>query len=96
MDQNQEKLTKRRLILFVLFSIVLGWACFFLIPFLDLSYGEGLSIAILAGAMFTPTVSNLLTRLVTKEGLQKLYLRSNFKGNIKKYVLIFFVPTLLI
>ena len=96
MDQNQEKLTKRRLILFVLFSIVLGWACFFLIPFLDLSYGEGLSIAILAGAMFTPTVSNLLTRLVTKEGLQKLYLRSNFKGNIKKYVLIFFVPTLLV
>ena len=96
MDQNQEKLTKRRLILFVLFSIVLGWACFFLIPFLDLSYGEGLSIAILAGAMFTPTVSNLLTRLVTKEGLQKLYLRSNFKGNIKKYVLIFFAPTLLV
>ncbi|NLP45161.1 MAG: CPBP family intramembrane metalloprotease [Peptococcaceae bacterium] len=28
--------------------------------------------------------------------MQKLYLRSNFKGNIKKYVLIFFVPTLLV
>jgi len=93
---NQQKLTKRRLILFVLFAIVLGWACFLLIPLLNLSYGEGLSIAILVGAMFTPTISNLLTRLITKEGSQKFYLRPNFKGNLKKYLLIFFAPTVLI
>ncbi|NLO96745.1 MAG: CPBP family intramembrane metalloprotease [Peptococcaceae bacterium] len=102
MEQNKDKtinrqnLTKRRLVLFVLFSIVLGWICFFLIPLLDLSYGEGLSTAILAGAMFTPTISNLLTRLITKEGFQKLYLRPNLKGNLKKYLLIFFAPTVLV
>lgn len=97
MEQGLEKkLTKKRLILFVVLVMSLGWITFLLIPFLGLAYGQGLSVIILAGAMFTPTISNLLTRLITKEGFGKMYLRPNFKGNIKKYLLVFFGPTILV
>ncbi|MGI1658255.1 MAG: CPBP family intramembrane glutamic endopeptidase [Desulfitobacterium sp.] len=97
MEQRQgNRATKQRLILFVVFAIVLGWATFLLIPFLGLTYGQGLSIAILAGAMVTPTLSSLLTRLITREGFQKMYLRPLFKRNIKGYLLVFFGPTVLL
>ncbi|HHY26387.1 MAG TPA: hypothetical protein GX523_06480 [Desulfitobacterium dehalogenans] len=88
--------TRKRLIVFVVLSIALGWTAFLLIPFLGMAYGQGMSIAILAGAMFTPAISSLLTRLITKEGFQKMYLRPHFKRHIKGYVLVFFGPTVLI
>ncbi|MEL1136045.1 type II CAAX endopeptidase family protein [Desulfitobacterium sp. THU1] len=97
MERRQEnRATKQRLILFVVSAIVLGWATFLLIPFLGLTYGQGLSIAILAGAMVTPTLSSLLTRLITREGFQKMYLRPHFKRNIKGYLLVLFGPTVLL
>ncbi len=97
MIQGVEKnLTKKRLILFTLLAMTLGWATFLLIPLLGVTYGQGLAIAILAGAMFTPTISSILTRLITKEGFKQMYLRPNFKKNIKGYILVFFGPTVLI
>ncbi|NMA68341.1 MAG: CPBP family intramembrane metalloprotease [Desulfitobacterium sp.] len=89
-------LTKKRLIIFTLLAMALGWLTFLLIPLMGLTYGQGLSIAILAGAMFTPTLSSILTRVITKEGFKQMYLRPNFKQNIKGYILVFFGPTVLI
>ncbi len=89
-------ITKRRLILFVLFSILIGWALFLTIPMKGLTYGDSYSVTILAVAMFAPTLANLLTRVITREGFKDLYLKPNFKGNFKKYLLIFFGPSILI
>lgn len=97
MKQEVEiNLTKKRLIIFTLLAMALGWFTFLLIPLMGLTYGQGLSIAILAGAMFTPTLSSILTRIITKEGFKQMYLRPNFKQNIKGYILVFFGPTVLI
>lgn len=97
MKQGVEKnLAKKRLILFTLLAMTLGWFTFLLIPLLGVTYGQGLSIAILAGAMFTPTISSLLTRVITKEGFKQMYLRPFFKKNIKGYTLVFFGPTILV
>ena len=42
--------------------------------------------------MFGPAVANLLTRLITKEGFQNMYLRVNLKGNIRYYLLAIGIP----
>ena len=94
--EQEKRATKKRLILFVVLSLTLGWVAFLLIPLLGLTYGQNLSVVILAGAMFTPTISNLLTRLITKEGFKNMYLRPHFKGHIKGYLLVFFGPTVLL
>jgi uncharacterized protein len=88
--------TKKRLILFVSLTITIGWIIFSLMPLLGLTYGKGLSIAILAAAMFSPALSSILTRFITKEGFQNMYLRPHFKGHIRIYLLVFFGPTVLL
>ncbi len=94
---NQEKsAAKKRLILFVALTIVLAWIVFLLIPVCGLTYGSGLSVVILAAAMFVPALCNILTRLITKEGFKNMYLRPHFKGHMKQYLLVFFGPTALL
>lgn len=82
--------------MFVALSMGLGWAAFLSIPALGLAYGSGPSVAILMAAMFTPALSSVLTRLITREGFQNMYLRPHFKGHIKPYMLIYLGPTALI
>lgn len=94
--ENVKTSTKKRLIIFVALTIVIGWIIFFLIPLLGLTYGKGLAIPIPAAAMFTPLLSSILTRFITKEGFQNMYLRPNFKGHIRVYLLVFFGPTILL
>ncbi|WP_425806841.1 type II CAAX prenyl endopeptidase Rce1 family protein [Desulfitobacterium sp. Sab5] len=94
--ENVKTSTKKRLIIFVALTIVIGWIIFSLIPLLGLTYGKGLAIPILAVAMFTPVLSSILTRFITKEGFQNMYLRPNFKGHIRVYLLVFFGPTILL
>ena len=65
-------------------------------PILGLKYGSGLSIVIIMAAMFSPALSSILTRLITKEGFKNMYLRPHFKGHIKTYLVVFFGPSLLI
>lgn len=90
------QIEKKRVLLFIVFAIGLGWAVFLALPLFGIHYGQKASIIILAVGMFTPTLSNLLTRLITKEGFKELYLKPNFKQNIKKYIFLYFGPTLLL
>ncbi len=94
--ENEKSATKKRLIIFVVLTIVIGWIVFLLIPICGLTYGSGLSIVILAAAMFVPTLCNMLTRLITKEGFNNMYLRPHFKGHMKHYLLVYFGPTALL
>lgn len=94
---QQEKLAeKKRLIIFIVLTIVIAWIVFLLIPICGLTYGSGFSVVILAAAMFAPALCNILTRLITKEGFSNMYLRPHFKGHMKTYLLVFFGPTVLL
>jgi len=88
--------TKKRLILFIVLTIVITWSIFMLIPICGLTYGSGYSVIILASAMFVPALCNLLTRLITKEGFKNMYLRPQFKGHVKDYLFVYFGPTILL
>ncbi len=94
--EGTNKMTKKRLILFVVFTFVIAWILFLLVPILGIPYGTSNSIILVAAAMFAPALGSILTRLVTKEGFQNMYLRPRFKGNIRYYLLVFFGPTVLL
>lgn len=94
--EHTNKATKKRLILFIAFTFVIAWILFLLVPILGMPYGTGSSILLVAAAMFAPALGSILTRWVTKEGFQNMYLRPRFKGNIRYYLLVFFGPTLLL
>ncbi|WP_444641134.1 CPBP family glutamic-type intramembrane protease [Caproiciproducens sp. R1] len=94
---EQEKLAaKKRLIMFVTLTIVIAWILFLLVPIYGLLYGTGVSVVIIASAMFAPALSSILTRLITKEGFGNMYLRPHFKGHAKDYLLVYFGPTVLL
>lgn len=92
----EDKATKKRLLLFAAFTFGIAWILFLLVPILGFTYGSLPSVILVAAAMFAPTLGNILTRWVTKEGFQNMYLRPHFKGHIRYYVLLFFGPTLLL
>lgn len=87
---------KKRIALFVALTYVVSWIGFMLIPTLGLTYGSPVSIIIAAAVMFVPASCSILTRIITKEGFGNMYLRPHLKGNIKKYLLIYFGPTALL
>lgn len=94
---EQKKLAaKKRLIIFVALTIVIAWILFLSLPIFGLPYGTGVSVVIVASAMFAPALSSVLTRLITKEGFGNMYLRPHFKGHLKDYLLVYFGPTVLL
>lgn len=94
--EQEKAIAKKRLIWFVALTFVITWIIFLLIPWRGLTYGSSMSIVIVMIGMFVPALCSLLTRLITKEGFGNMYLRPNFKGHIKDYLLIFFGPTALL
>jgi membrane protease YdiL (CAAX protease family) len=90
--EQEKSAAKKRLLLFITLTIVITWIVFLLIPVCGLTYGSGLSIIILAAAMFVPAFCNILTRLITKEGFGNMYLRPHFKGRWKHYLFVYFGP----
>ncbi len=87
---------KKRLIVFIAFCFALTWGLVLAMRLSGIAYGSGSSALFLMVVMFMPALSNILTRLITKEGFKNMYLRPNLKGNVKTYLLVFFGPTLLI
>lgn len=93
---DEKAAAKKRLLIFLILTFIISWTVFMLVPIFGLTYGQGSSIVIVASAMFVPAICSILTRLITKEGFGNMYLKPNFKGNIKLYLMVFFVPTILI
>ncbi len=96
MTDTERALTKKRILLFVIITFIIAWLTFLSIPFFGLKSGSITVVVILACAMFAPTIGNLLTRVITKEGFHGMYLRPHLKGNIRLYLLVFFGPTVLL
>lgn len=94
--ETTNKAINKRLMLYIVFTFSIAWILFLMIPVLGIPYGQSGSIIFAAAAMFAPTIGNILTRLVTKEGFSNMYLRPRFKGNWKYYVLCFFGPSVML
>ena len=89
---NDKKLAAKRIILFVLFSCGLYWVFAGLCDLLGILQDEAGFQLVTSCAMFTPAIGSLLTRLVTKEGMENSMLRLNLKGNGKYYILAIALP----
>jgi len=97
---SDKKLTLKRIIIFILIAfvpliiIVLIENAFFDEPIYVNETPEALATSQLLGfiGMMTPTIANIITRIITKEGFKNSYLKINLKGNIKYYVLSVVVP----
>lgn len=91
----------KRALIYIIITFALTWAYCLLIVY-PIANGETLSgipslatQLTVAAAMFFPTVGVLLTRLVTREGIQNAWLKPHMKGNIKTYLLAWFGPAAL-
>jgi len=93
---EEKSMIKRQLTIFTILTLAITWALFSIIPIRGLVYGDSMSIIITVIAMFVPSISNVITRLITKEGFGNMYLRPNFKGHIKEYLVVFFGPSVMI
>ncbi|SMC40737.1 CPBP family intramembrane glutamic endopeptidase [Papillibacter cinnamivorans] len=94
--ETERKTERKRLCLFLVLTFAVSWPVFLLTPITGQSYGSAMSIVFTMCAMFVPSLCNILTRIITKEGFGKLCLRPNFKGHVKAYVLIYFLPAALL
>ena len=93
--------TKKQLVTYIAVTFALTWAYEFGLVW-PAARGEGLDgvpallpQALVAGAMFFPTLGMVLTRLITREGFSDLMLRPRFKGHGKEYLLAYFGPAVL-
>jgi len=100
MEENK-KLETKRIIIYLAITFVMTYAYSFLVVYpvnnsanvrTDLS---ALTTLLIAAIMFFPAIGVLLTRLITKEGFKNAWIRPNFKGNIKTYLLAYFGPGIL-
>jgi len=96
MMEQEKAAAKKQLVIFIALTIGIAWIVFLLIPICGLTYGSGFSVIILAAAMFVPALSNILTRLITTEGFEKMYLRPHLKGHVRDYLLVYFGQTVLL
>ncbi len=88
--EQEKSVEKKRLVIYVTLTMAIAWIVFIMIPICGLTYGRGSSVFILAAAMFFTALCSLLTRLITKEGFNNMYLRPHFRGHMKQYLLIYF------
>ena len=98
---ENKKQNLKRILIYILITFVLTWVYCLLVVY-PLAKGESLSGVpalatqlLVAAAMFFPAIGVLLTRLITKEGFKNAWLKPNFKGNLKTYLLAWFGPAVL-
>lgn len=93
----ENKITTKRTIIFCVITFVLTWSLISVIPLTGMEYGTSLnSMLIVSACMFMPTIGNVLTRLVTKQGFSDFKLAPRFKGNGKNYLFAYFSFIILI
>lgn len=92
----EKNLNQKRLYVFLGIVFILSWGVSAIIPLTGSEYGSTISIIILSIIMLMPTISSLLTRLLTKEGFKNMYLKPRFKKNIKYYLMAYFMTNVFI
>ncbi|MEG0340019.1 MAG: CPBP family intramembrane glutamic endopeptidase, partial [Oscillospiraceae bacterium] len=57
---------------------------------------QSLTKSVISFMMLLPALCVVITRFITKEGFTDAYIKPNFKGNIKYYILAWLAPALLV
>ncbi len=101
MNKKTNSLETKRIFIYLAITFLLTYGYCFIVIY-PLVNGENLlgipaaaTQFLVAAGMFFPAIGVLLTRLITKEGFKNCWLRPNFKGNIKTYLLAYFGPGIL-
>lgn len=101
MKENNQKLETKRILIYIGSTFAITWI-YCLAVIYPMMSGETLSGVpavmtqfLVAAAMFFPAIGVLITRIVTKEGFKNAWIRPNFKGNVKIYLLAYFGPGVL-
>lgn len=91
-----KNIDKKRLYVFISIVFILSWGWVATIPLTGDKYGSTKSLIILSVLMLIPTLSSILTRLITNEGFKNMYLKPRFKKNIKYYIIAYFMTNVFI
>lgn len=81
--------------IFVSLTFILTWGIAFALMASG-GYSNPSATVIVAACMFIPAISAIITAFITKEGFNGLWIKPNFKGNIKYYLIAWFLPAILI
>ena len=85
---KSDKMTARRILLFLALSFIPPWAVSFLYMAKCGKTTDGAFYGLLClAAMLAPAIANILTRIITKEGFNDCKFKMDFKGNAR-YILI--------
>ena len=101
MNETNKKLETKRILIYLGITFFITYAFSFCViyPLKDTDNVRmrmsTITTLLIAAIMFFPAIGVLLTRLITKEGLKNSWMKLNFKGNIKTYLLAYFGPGLL-
>lgn len=87
------KITAKRLIIFLLLSFGMTFAMFFIYV---ANFGWTVETdwygAMAAAAMLMPMIANILTRIITKEGIENLFLSIKPRGNVRYFAIALLAP----
>lgn len=81
----------KKIFLYLVICFALSWTGFFLVMFnggMDSISGK----FAIGSCMLLPSISVIFVMLITKEGFKNLYIKPNFKGNIKLYLIAWLAP----
>lgn len=95
---TDKKLEKKRIGIYILFSYGIAWIVWISIGIGAGNYekwGETTKFSFLGlMIMAAPAIGNILTRLITKEGMENSFLHFSLKGSFKYYLAALFLPVL--
>ena len=101
MNEKDKKLETKRILIYLGITFFITYVYSFCVVY-PLSNTDNVrsgmstfTTLLIAAIMFFPAIGVLLTRLITKEGFKNSFLKPNFKGNMKAYLLAYFGPGIL-
>lgn len=85
----------KRILIFLALTFSLTWTGVYTLTQMG-GFTNPFAMIFMTGFMLIPAICSILTRLITKEGFKDMWLKPNFKGNIKIYLVAWFLPAILI
>lgn len=91
---TNKKMTIKRIIIYVVLAFLLTGIPMVVMYACGVT-GEHPAYVLLSYGMFGPALSSILTRVITREGFQHMYLRVNWKGHGMYYLLAILLPVII-
>lgn len=85
----------KKIFIFLAITFLATWTLAFVLM-ANGGYSNQLTTFILSLCMLVPAISVIITTLVTKEKFKDVWIKPNLKGNIKYYILAWFLPAILV